>query len=164
MVVCKGTLGLRLKFWVDSIRYFHLALECGIKSIFYVVVRAAGQEFSNLRPLVAEFLVQPNYCLVFLRCPLVFLDFWVQVVVPPLAALFPDSPGKSLRDVAPVLCSELRNIFREFLILFYAPWSFDHRRIENLLPPMEALDVGALVQVRGDPLPVFCAKPLDELS
>jgi hypothetical protein len=70
--------------------------------------------------------VQPNDGLVLLSRPLVFLNFWVEVVVPSLAALFSDSPRESLSNVAPVLRSELRNIFREFLILFDAPWSFDH--------------------------------------
>ena len=48
-----------------------------------VVIRAAGQLLSNLRPTVAKDLVQLKDQLVFVRRPLDFFDVWIKMIVPP---------------------------------------------------------------------------------
>lgn len=129
-----------------------------------MVVRPTVQELRDFTPFVAVDLVQPNDLLVFLGGPFVLLDVGVQVVVPALAALLSDAPWECLRDVRPVLGSELFNIFREFLVFLGCPGTFDHGGIEDFLPAMQALDIGSVVEVRCNLLPVFCAKLVDELG
>ena len=48
--------------------------------------------FGDLGPLVAVDPVQPQNIVVLLRCPRGLFDGRVQVVVPPLSALFTDAP------------------------------------------------------------------------
>jgi len=129
-----------------------------------VVVGASWQILSNFRPLVTEFNVPPDDGSIFLRRPLILLDAWVQVVVPPFTALLPNSSWQGFSDVAPVLGTELGHIFREFLVFFVAPRTLYHRGVQYFLPPMEALDVGALVQEGCNAFPVFRAKLGDQLG
>jgi len=62
----------------------HPPLQCGIEVVFNVVVSATRQELSYLRPAVAESVVSLDDEVVFLFGPLVFLNIWVQVIMPPL--------------------------------------------------------------------------------
>lgn len=94
-------------------------------------------------------------CSIFLFSPLIFLYVGIEVIVPPFSALLANSAWKCLRDVAPIFGPKFHHIFRELFILFLTPRSFDHRRIQNLLPAVQALHVGPLVQVGSDLLPVF---------
>lgn len=128
-----------------------------------MIVGPARKIPRDLTPLVSEVGVPLDNGLVFLKGPLVLFDVRVEVVVPPFATLLANSPRKSLSDIAPILGPELIHIFREFLILFLGPRTLDHRWVEYLLPPVEALDVGPVVKIRCYLLPVFCAKLLDEL-
>jgi hypothetical protein len=43
------------------------------------------------------------------------------------------------------------------VIFLIEPGSFDHFRVQNFLPPMEALDIGAIIEVLGYPFPVLAA-------
>jgi len=101
-------------FFISLVRQLHLPFKSRVVSIFNVVVRAPRQILCNLGPLVTELLVPPDDCSVFLKGPLVFLDIRIQVVVPPLSALFSNPARKSLRYKTPVFSSIHSNIFREF--------------------------------------------------
>lgn len=66
------------------------------------VVGTTGQELGDLSPLISESGVSVEDEAVFFRGPGVLLNSWVQVVVPPLAALLPDP---ALRTAATVSTS-----------------------------------------------------------
>lgn len=130
---------------VVDIRDFHFTFQSGIKSIFYMVICATWQVLCDFRPFVSKFLVESDDGHVLLVGPLVFLDVGVQMIVPPLTTLLSNSPWQSLCNVTPILGSKLCNIFREFLIFFSAPWTFDHWGIQNFLPPVKTLDISAIM-------------------
>lgn len=142
---------------------FHFPFQSWIIPIFDVIVCTSRQEFCNFRPFISESLVQLNYWFILFGCPLVFLYVGVQVVVPSFSALLSNSTRKCLSNLTPVLRSILGNIFREFLIFFNWPWSFNHRWIENLLPAMQTLHICAILKKAGDSLPVFRAKLHNEV-
>ncbi len=98
--------------------------------------------------------------------PLVLLDVRVQVVVPsknrqlrlrrlPLPALLADSAGQSIRNGAPVAGAQLQDFQPQSFVLVLSPWPLRHGGVEDLLPAMQALDVGAALEEGGDPFPVF---------
>lgn len=81
--------------------------------VFNVVVGAAWQVFGDFRPAVpVDCVVLQNQRVFFLR-PAVFLDVWVQMVVPPatvswvfdlpLTALLADATLQELGDLTPIL-------------------------------------------------------------
>ena len=61
----------------------------------------------------------------------------------PLSALLPNATVKGLSDLAPVLGSVLLHILNEGTVFFFCPGTLDHLRVEDLLPAVEALDLGA---------------------
>lgn len=71
--------------------------------IFNVVISASIQELCYLRPLVPVLNVQLKYFVVFIFAPAIFLYIWVQMIVPSLSTLFPDSSFQIIGDLAPVL-------------------------------------------------------------
>jgi len=66
------------------VQQLQLALERRVEVVLDVVVRAAGQQLSDLRPLAPHVLVQLYYLRVLLLCPLVLFNVRVQMVVPPI--------------------------------------------------------------------------------
>ena len=56
-----------------------------------MVVSSTREVLGNLGPSVSEFLMRFDDGPIFLFSPLVLLDVWVQVIVPPLSTLFADS-------------------------------------------------------------------------
>jgi hypothetical protein len=66
-----------------------------VKVVFYRIISASRQEFGYFRPLIAVFSVsieqQPLLC----SRPISLVNAWVQVIMPPLSALFPRSTLKS---------------------------------------------------------------------
>ena len=63
---------------------------------------------------------------IFLFGPLVFLYVGIEVIVPPLSALFANSAWKRLCNIAPIFGPKLHHIFRELFILFLTPGPLDH--------------------------------------
>ena len=76
----------------------------------------------------------------------------------PLSALLPNATVKSLSDLAPVLSSELLYILDEGTVFFLSPGTFNHLRVEYLLPAVEALNVSSFVQSLSNTLPIFGLK------
>ena len=97
--------------------------------VLYRVVCSAGKEFRDLGPPIPEFLVCLNYYRVFLLSPSLPLDVRVQMVVPPLAALLADAAGEGARNLRPVARSVLFDHRNNFLVLLWAPRSFDKFRV-----------------------------------
>ena len=129
-----------------------------------MIVSPSRDKLGDFRPLVAVFFVRFDDGPVLFLSPFVFLDSWIQVIVPSLTTLLSNSSGKSLGNVAPVLCSKLLDVFRKLLIFFPAPRALDHHRIENLLPSVQALHVGPVRKVLCDLLPVLGPIFVDQLS
>ena len=59
-----------------------LAFQSRVVMVLDVVICAAGQLLSNLRPTIAKDLVQFKDKLVFMRSPLDFFDVWIKMIVP----------------------------------------------------------------------------------
>ena len=120
-----------------------------------MIVGPSRHKLGDFRPLVAVLLVCFDDGTVLFLCPFVFLDGWVQVIMPPLATLLSNSSGESLGNVAPVLCSELLDVVSELGIFLAAPRTLDHHRIENLLPPVQALHISPVREMLRNLLPVL---------
>lgn len=75
--------------------------------------------------------------------------------MPSLTTLLSNSSGKSLSNIAPVLCSKLLDIFSKLSIFLSAPRTLNHHRIENLLPPVQALHVSPVRKVLSNLLPIL---------
>jgi hypothetical protein len=66
--------------------------------------------------------------------------------------------------VAPIFCSKFFNIFCQQFVFFFAPWSLNHRRIQDFLPSVQALNIRTHIQVRCNFFPIFCPILLYKLS
>ncbi len=71
--------------------------------IFDVIISSPVQKLGNLRPLVPVLQVKLEDFVVFIFAPAVFLYVWIQVVMPPLAALLSDSTFQVVSDLTPIL-------------------------------------------------------------
>lgn len=129
-----------------------------------MIVSPSRDKLGDFRPLVAVFFVCFNDGPVLFLTPFVFLDSWIQVIVPSLTTLLSNSSGKSLGNVAPVLCSKLLDVFSKLAVFLTAPRTLDHHRIENLLPPVQALHVSSVREVLCNLLPVLGPVFIDQLS
>ena len=67
--------------------------------------------------------------------------------MPPLAALLADAPRELRRDQRPPLGAVAANERHDRDVLLGGPLALDEVRVEHLLPAVEALDVGAVVEV-----------------
>jgi hypothetical protein len=123
----------------------HLSLKGRIEPVFYMVVSTPRQELSDLAPLVAVLLVSLDDGSVLLRCPLVFLNVGIQVVVPTLSTLLSDPTGESLGYVTPVFCAKFLYVLGQSFVLLLAPGSLDHGGVENFLPSVKALHICSLI-------------------
>ena len=74
------------------------AFDGGVEVVLDAVVRSARKELGDLGPPGREASVAFEEHHVFLEGPLVFVDFRVQVVVPPFATLLALSVGKEGSD------------------------------------------------------------------
>ena len=77
--------------------------------VFDGVVSSARDELGNLCPLVAPLFVRIVDDSVFLLGPSSLLYFWVEVVVPPLAALLTDPALQVFGDQGPTFGAVLLN-------------------------------------------------------
>jgi len=101
--------------------------------------------------------------LVFFFGPAIFLDVWIQVVVPALSALLAYTAFEIVGYLAPVLGAIHLNLLDQHAIFLLCPWAFDHFGIENFLPPVETLNVGATLKALSDFFPIFGAHLLDQI-
>jgi hypothetical protein len=69
-----------------------------------------------------------------------------------------------MSDVAPIFCPKLFNVFSKQLVLFFAPRSLNHGRIQDFLPSVQALNIRAHIQVRCNFFPIFSSILLNKLS
>ena len=106
---------------IKILSLLHACLDTLVKSIFDVVVCAARQVFGNFSPLRAHLHIELGHLDIFLKCPLVALNVWIELVKPALAALLGDATWNHRSDQAPVLLSVLLHKVGQDLILFGCP-------------------------------------------
>jgi len=97
----------------------------------------------------------------FLIAPLDLLNLRVQVVVPPLPALLPNPPRQVVCDLGPLLRAILLNQLQDQAIFIFSPGPFDQARVQNLLPPMQALHISPPRQGLRYFLPVLASVLVD---
>lgn len=91
--------------------------------VLNAVVRPAGKEILYVGPPITEEVVGSKKRDVLLQLPFLLRNFRVQMIVPPLPALLPDSIFKLQRNLGPVSGTEPRHEAFEQLILFPSPFS-----------------------------------------
>ncbi len=107
------------------------------------VVCAAFENFGDLSPLVAVVSMHQVENPLLLAAPANLLDLRVQVIVPPLAALLPNTTREVLSNQRPFLGPIFIDEVKNHSIFLFGPGTFDEARIQNLLPSMKALNVCA---------------------
>ena len=122
------------------------------------VLGAAGQQLGDLRPAVAPLCLRFDEDRVLVLGPAALLERRVEVVEPALAALLADAAGDAVGDLGPLGDAGLDTVDDD-LVLLLGPRPLDQARLENLLPPVEALHVGSLLaqEFLRDHLPVVRA-------
>mmetsp|Transcript_30756 Transcript_30756/g.89800 ORF Transcript_30756/g.89800 Transcript_30756/m.89800 type:complete len:274 (+) Transcript_30756:815-1636(+) len=110
----------------------------------------------NLGPLAPQVLVRLDDGIVLLPRPRPLINARIEVVVPSLPALLAQSTRTELfGQEAPTLHPVLLDQRNEAIVLGGRPRTLDQTRPEDLLPPVEALDVGPVGEGAGDGLPVL---------
>lgn len=119
-----------------------ILLELGVESVLDCIVCAAWKGLCDLAPLVPEIIVHLQNDSVLLRRPFLLANVWVQMIVPSLTTLLPDSPGQSIGDGAPVFSTKLLNHCAKDFIFFASPWPLRNKGlVSELEPSVEALDL-----------------------
>ena len=86
------------------------------------------------------------------------------MVVPSLPALLPDAPWQVVSDLGPLRRPVDVDQMKKQSIFDISPRTLDKRRIEHLLPAVQALDVRTALKALGDLLPIFTGVLSDGLS
>ena len=97
----------------------------------------------------------------FLLAPADLLDLWVQMVVPPLSALLPNSSRQVFSDQRPFLRAILFNQVEHHAVFLLSPRPFDKRGVQYFLPTVETLNISAAWQVLSNLFPVFASVTFD---
>lgn len=87
----------------------------------------------------------------------------VRITGLPFTALFADAPRLALGQEAPVPRPVLLDHFYNYIILVFGPGPFDQIRVQHFLPPMQALHVRPVPQIRCNTLPVLRSVLLHQL-
>mmetsp|Transcript_11445 Transcript_11445/g.41880 ORF Transcript_11445/g.41880 Transcript_11445/m.41880 type:complete len:225 (+) Transcript_11445:3519-4193(+) len=154
-----GKLGVRIR---AVLRYesIILPLHRAVPMVLNGVIRPSSNDFGDLCPLVAVGSVGFDQDTVFLLCPRVPPDVWIEVIVPTLSALLANSPRQVLSDHRPLLRAVLLDEADDLVIFFLGPWALHQVGVEHLLPAMQTLDISPVGEVLGNLLP---ALPVERL-
>ena len=125
---------------------FELAFNRAVPMVFDRIVGSSGQKLANQSPSVAKSCVSVDYGLVFLLSPPLLLYIGVEVVVVAFAALFANPAREVFGYCGPILGPVFADKFDEDVIVFLGPGTLYQLRVEDLLPTVETLDVGAFVE------------------
>ena len=141
---------------------FNPPLHARVPVVLDGVVSATLEEIGDVSPLVRLISVQQVKDPLLLSRPGgVPLDHWVEMVVPSFTALLADSSREMVGDLSPLLRTVEVDQVQQQSILDVSPWTFDESGVENLLPPMEALDISSSSESLGDLLPVLASIDFD---
>ena len=140
-----------------------LFLHGGVPVILDCIVCATFQVLGDIRPLVFALIVLDKQDKFLVVVPVHLLDERVEVVVPAFATLLPDAAVEVLGNCGPLLRLVLIHELEEKQVFFFAPRALDQVRIQHLLPPVQTLNIGTLVQLLCDLLPIFASELFDGL-
>lgn len=76
----------------------------------------------------------------------------------PFPTLFANPAWEGRCYERPILGSMGLNHLHDFVVLRIRPRSLDKLRVEDLLPPVQTLDISSVLKVRSNVLPVFGLK------
>lgn len=134
-------------------------LQLRVEAVLDGVVRATGKGLGDFTPFVAKLLMQLEDDPVLLLRPLLFADVGIQVIVPPLAALFANAARQRSRNSTPILSSMLLDHVPENFVFLPGPRAL---RYEGLVlkfePAIEALDLGLSGHAFADLVPALVTK------
>mmetsp|Transcript_23453 Transcript_23453/g.47801 ORF Transcript_23453/g.47801 Transcript_23453/m.47801 type:complete len:280 (+) Transcript_23453:295-1134(+) len=85
-------------------------VKCRVPSVLHLVVGPPLETTSNLCPLVPKLTVCLHHDLVLICAPVLLVDVWLQVVVPPFTALLPIPPWEGVGDDRPACCLEDQDV------------------------------------------------------
>lgn len=102
--------------------------------IFNGVVSPSFNIGSNICPRIFLFSVKHVEDPFFFLAPLILLDYWVQMIVPPFTALFADSTLELVGDVSPFLGTFGLDQHQDFFVFFLCPGAFDKTWVKHFLP------------------------------
>jgi len=107
--------------------FFHLQfpLDGGVEVVFDVVISSSGQILCDFCPFVSVLSMSSYYYLIFLRGPFPSFNFWIQVIVPSLSALFADTTWQKARYDTPIFRSVFFDQLDNLAIFFLCPGAFD---------------------------------------
>lgn len=117
-----------------------------IEPVLDVVVDSSRHMLLDLDPLVSEHLVQFHELEVLSDGPLLFVEVWIHVVIPPLTALLADSAWEEGSNLLPLLETVLCNLLFEDHVFLWGPVTFDllNSAVFSVIPqnepPIHALD------------------------
>jgi hypothetical protein len=112
----------------------HFAFEGGVPMIFDRVIRSPRDHFRNLRPPIPIPLMRRNYRQILILSPVLSLYARVQMVMPSLPALLPDSARQLTRNRTPILRTTLMHHLHYNAVLFLRPRTLNQFGIQYLLP------------------------------
>ena len=129
-----------------------------VPPVLHCVLGPIGKDTGDLRPAVAPLGLQIEQNGILLLRPPALLQRGVEVVAPALSALLSDAAGNSLGDFAPLSDACVDAVDND-LILLLCPRPLDETRLQDFLPPVQALHVRSLVahKVLRDRPPVLGA-------
>ena len=125
--------------------------------IFDCVIGSSIQYFGYLSPLVARASMKKEEDPLLFEAPSYFLNLRIQMVVPSLTALLPNTSGKVLRNLSPLLWSMCLHQLKHQSIFLFCPWSLHQTGVKHFLPSMKALNVSSTRKRFGNLLPVFAS-------
>jgi hypothetical protein len=149
---------------VDIEQLWDPLLHRGVPVILDGVVGAPIEDLGDLGPLVADSAMVEVEKELLLNAPADLLNLGVEVVVPSLTALLPYSSRQLFGYLGPLLGAMGLNQFKDETVFLFGPRSLDKAWVQNLLPPVQALDVCPTRKGFSDFLPVSSAVPINCIS
>ena len=110
-----------------------ILLELRVEPVLNRIICAAWEGLCDLAPFVPKIIMHLQNDTVLLRRPFLFANVWVQMIVPSLTALLPDSPGQSISNSAPVFGTKLLNHCTKHFILLTSPWPLGNKGLVSKL-------------------------------
>ena len=119
------------------------------------IVSSSFKKLCNVSPFIVLLLIRNVQNELFFFGPVVFLDSWVEVVMPSLTALLSNPSWEILSNTCPFLGTFLLNQLHNESIFFLGPWTFYKIWVQNFLPSVQALDISSSWNHLGNLLPVL---------
>ena len=125
------------------------------------VIGPTRKQLRDLGPSISKGFVSLKNLPVLLFPPRLLVNVGVEVVVPALPALLPNSARQMPCNQTPLLRTVLSDELDDLQVLFGGPRTFHQARLKYLLPSVEALNLSSISQFLGNLLPVASTVLLD---